>query len=603
MIITHSLIPFCDIATFNHVTTYCALKVIPPRVFISNVDSKMNGDRYSLYAVLNLPIAATDQEIHERHRALSLTFHPDKHPNDEDKRLATEKFLELQKAYEVLSDPFLRRVYDLLGPPGLLINWMEEDRTKSAAELQTIFNQLRQEWMTNQVDLNVAPKGQATCSVDATSLFSDYLGLENDPWPTRLRNRLEDVRLLRFTLRHDMRRRIAERWTVGLAARISRQANGGRGNFIGTLRHQYSPRISFKATSTLLFPREINLCAKYQSDYGSASVEASIFPAHSLFPPTTLISLSRKLSRRPDAMQGNLKVDIAHSPQVSISLTSRDRLEMEVNRPDDPYTSLFPLSRVSQATSFGIVLDSNYPKLFAECGVTLAQLSSQCKLGLEFGLGGFAWSLGGGWASRYATLGANLRLSEFGVAIVIDGSYMQQGLSLPVFLSHHYDLTLALWVAAFPSAACLAVYRLTIRRFRRQRQREITAALQTLEPGSPKRRDAEAVISFLKDRARDSRKVEASKGGLVVLEATYGAIDTAERNLGLFWDITIPLQTLVRASQVYIPGRHPKSRIQGFLDPAPFTVKSIRALYLFRGKTHYVEIPEYISLVLPLQGK
>jgi hypothetical protein len=46
--------------------------------------------------------------------------------------------------------------------------------------------------------------------------------------------------------------------------------------------------------------------------------------------------------------------------------------------------------------------------------------------------------------------------------------------------------------------------------------------------------------------------------GLVIVEATYGAMETADRELGLYWDVTIPVQTLVRSSQIYIPGRHPK---------------------------------------------
>jgi preprotein translocase subunit Sec63 len=51
-------------------------------------------------AILNVSKSATDAEIHERHRSLSLIFHPDKHRSEDFESLATEKFLEVQKAYE-----------------------------------------------------------------------------------------------------------------------------------------------------------------------------------------------------------------------------------------------------------------------------------------------------------------------------------------------------------------------------------------------------------------------------------------------------------------------------------------------------------------------
>ena len=53
-------------------------------------------------AVLNVPRDASQAEINERHRALSLIFHPDKLHGEppEVKEVATEEFLEVQKAYQ-----------------------------------------------------------------------------------------------------------------------------------------------------------------------------------------------------------------------------------------------------------------------------------------------------------------------------------------------------------------------------------------------------------------------------------------------------------------------------------------------------------------------
>ena len=54
----------------------------------------------SFSSVLNLPKTASDHEIRERYRQLSIVFHPDKQTDERRKEAATERFLEVQKAYE-----------------------------------------------------------------------------------------------------------------------------------------------------------------------------------------------------------------------------------------------------------------------------------------------------------------------------------------------------------------------------------------------------------------------------------------------------------------------------------------------------------------------
>jgi DnaJ family protein C protein 11 len=52
-------------------------------------------------AVLNLSKEASQTEINERHRSLSLIFHPDKQRVDDYKKeVASAEFLKVQKAYE-----------------------------------------------------------------------------------------------------------------------------------------------------------------------------------------------------------------------------------------------------------------------------------------------------------------------------------------------------------------------------------------------------------------------------------------------------------------------------------------------------------------------
>ena len=83
------------------------------------LDDEEGQDTTALYAVLNVPKTATQEEVTRAYRKLAQVFHPDKHI-DEAKRLsAQESFSKIQEAYEILSDAQKRQIYDVYGKAGL----------------------------------------------------------------------------------------------------------------------------------------------------------------------------------------------------------------------------------------------------------------------------------------------------------------------------------------------------------------------------------------------------------------------------------------------------------------------------------------------------
>jgi molecular chaperone DnaJ len=68
------------------------------------------------YATLGISRDAKDDEIKKAYRKLAMKYHPDRNQGDS---ASEHKFKEIQSAYEVLSDPKKRQVYDRFGKEGL----------------------------------------------------------------------------------------------------------------------------------------------------------------------------------------------------------------------------------------------------------------------------------------------------------------------------------------------------------------------------------------------------------------------------------------------------------------------------------------------------
>ncbi|XP_068186278.1 dnaJ homolog subfamily C member 10 [Antennarius striatus] len=74
------------------------------------------ADSQDYYDLLRVSRGATAREIRQAFKKLALTMHPDKNPGDPS---AHEKFLKVNRAYEVLKDQDLRKKYDKYGEKGL----------------------------------------------------------------------------------------------------------------------------------------------------------------------------------------------------------------------------------------------------------------------------------------------------------------------------------------------------------------------------------------------------------------------------------------------------------------------------------------------------
>ncbi|MEQ2197217.1 hypothetical protein XENOCAPTIV_025811, partial [Xenoophorus captivus] len=81
---------------------------------ISAPHSQWTATRKDFYKVLGVLPESNEDEIKKAYRKMALKFHPDKNSDPD----AEEKFKEIAEAYEILTDPQKRSIYDHFGEEG-----------------------------------------------------------------------------------------------------------------------------------------------------------------------------------------------------------------------------------------------------------------------------------------------------------------------------------------------------------------------------------------------------------------------------------------------------------------------------------------------------
>ncbi|KAI0249743.1 hypothetical protein BJV78DRAFT_1224510 [Lactifluus subvellereus] len=568
------------------------------------------NQRGFLYSVLNLPDAASAEEVRERYRTLSVLFHPDKQREETIKDTASKRFLEVQKAYEVLSDPFLRTVYDIYGFEGTRMKWPLELRSKSRDELMKILSRSKWELEVQRMEDSVRSQGRLVIGINASPLFSNR-GYAIAPSLRgnlhSLNARLGEIRTSSFVLRHSLQRVIDDKTRVILTTRAV-SGRGGISNLLGTVKHQYSPRINFEATAGLLRGHFVMMRARYHSEDGTYVVQTTLSPSFEPALPPITVTHSRRLFK--DSMtQGVLVCHTGNQPHFSINVVSPHRFGTKSDplyaNGEEPQTKLGSWTGFGTGVrqwSYGITLAGLGTSLRAEWGLVLPELAAQGSLAIQLSLAGPGWVATGAWGDEHAGVTTTIGFNAAGVELTLNLAYLGQRLVLPIVLAENGDTTLAYLAATLPSAVFMLAYHFVLKPRRRKQRAEFyrQARRELLEERSNIHREIEETTLLLKETARKHTQTEKGKEGLVVLEAVYGPIDSDPEARDLVVDVTVAIQALVHKSQLYIPGHHSKSGLQGFHDPAPSCAKSLRIRYTFGGRMHYCEVPDYKPVVLPL---
>ncbi|EFN53601.1 hypothetical protein CHLNCDRAFT_58555 [Chlorella variabilis] len=132
------------------------------------------GEGRSYYALLGVSPTATEDEIKRAYRQLATTLHPDKVANTAHHDEAATLFTRIQEAYEVLSDPQKRDIYDVYGKEGLTAGLEVGDRLKTRDELRAEWEAFQTKQKKEALEASVNYRGVYVFKTDATALVRPY---------------------------------------------------------------------------------------------------------------------------------------------------------------------------------------------------------------------------------------------------------------------------------------------------------------------------------------------------------------------------------------------------------------------------------------------
>ncbi|KAF8512661.1 hypothetical protein BU17DRAFT_53907 [Hysterangium stoloniferum] len=552
-------------------------------------------------------------------RCALVIFHPDRqhHKDEHSIKLAEARFVQIQRAHDNGTKTLIvLLVYDTLGEEGLLASQALQHRYSSTdevrgplgqlrAELERLVNRSKEKSTTRDFVISHSSISRA---YDATDVFDPG----HPPGWEGLLSRWESITSTALVVENTTGVRLRDGTDATLTGRIQGFPSNqpSQTGLTGTVRHQFSPKITFQATANLFRLNKLDVRATYADNDNSVALRGDLHPKILTSFPRLSLEVQRRLF--PDALTTGV-------------------LEISTRRqhPSFEATLLAPLEADRTFAWQSGLRFTPIPSVITELSTRPLSGGLKGRLNLEYGLRGLRGTVYGIWSGPRNTtvtvaVGASaqgpiytdisyglnchgtlhVRLCMPSVRIDLSG----HRLHIPIILSYEVDVMIGLCAVLVPSVVAATTHNLIIKpwlRTRRLAQLE-EGRLHNRERIKQRRKEAEESSNILLDSAHRRTERERNIGGLVLLAGTYiasGDEDSSEDDSSLSVDVTVALQAQVHDSQLMIPGGRSKAGLLGFYDPSPGARKRLKVEYLFHDALHVAEVGDFAAVVLPLRGK
>lgn len=526
------------------------------------------------YARLNLSKDASEDDIHAAFKRLRLLYHPSKFVDPDKERAAKALYGTIKEAYDVLSNPSLRAIYDKRGRKGVRNEMDIVKRTALPLELIDKYEEVYSLWEERSYIQTSNPRSRVDVDVDARNLL-----------------RKGHLALLVTSVRgsQSVDARISQVMRAHLSGWVSAGKNAPSGGFGVVLTHvhggdswQSMVNIGQRPSLGLHYCHSLSLFTKINAQ-ASVSLDS-----------TSLVKLPPKCS---------LSVQHKFSESLSTKFAIHD----------------VDLSRAESSTSyrlsntFFVVGSVEAGKTGSAVRAQLgADVSDTCTFKLSFRLGTSGSSVSYGLqhsVAKLTRLETAISLSRQGVHLRLGVHRTGQCYSVRFHLSDQLSVVPILCASVIPVVTYLCFNAIAILPIlRQQREWERKKQLLELEEAMKERKaEALAAVELMQETSDRIVQVEQARLGLTITEAWYGKMSVKDNQRinpcseDEVIDVCVPLQCMVQDSKLIVhPGT--KCRLSGFYDPCVGKQKWLSVVYDFRGFRHKVVVEDSQRLAIPKES-
>lgn len=534
----------------------------------------MSTESGEYYARLNISKDASEDDIHAAFKRLRLLYHPSKFVDPDKEKAAKALYGTIKEAYDVLSNPALRAIYDKRGHKGVRNEMDIVKRTALPLELIDKYEEVYSLWEERSYIQTSNPRSRVDVDVDARNLI-----------------RKGHLALLVTNVRgsQSVDARISQVMRAHLSGWVAAGRNTPSGSFGVVLTHAHG---GDTWQSTVNIGQQPSLGLHYShnlSPYTKISTQAGVG-----FSSASLVKLPPKCS---------LSVHHRFSESLSTKFTIHD---VDLSRAESltsyRFNNTFHVAGGVEAGKTGLAVR----------GQLGADVSDTCTFKFSFKLGTSGSSVSYGLqhsVAKLTKLETSVSLSRQGVYLRLGMHRTGQCYSVRFHLSDQLGVVPILCASVIPVATYLCINVIAILPIlRQQREWERKKRLQELEEAmKEKKAEAQAAVELMKETSERIVQVEQAKLGLTITEAWYGKMSVRDNQRvnacseDKVIDVCVPLQCMVQDSKLIIhPGT--KCRLSGFYDPCVGKQKWLFVVYDFRGFQHKVVVEDSQRLAIPKES-
>nr|KAF6443502.1 DnaJ heat shock protein family (Hsp40) member C11 [Molossus molossus] len=555
---------------------------------ICSLDSEAAGGRSPVAtneAVRGARCPASPEELKAAYRRLCMLYHPDKHRDPELKSQADRLFNLVHQAYEVLSDPQTRAIYDIYGKRGLeMEGWEVVERRRTPAEIREEFERLQREREERRLQQRTNPKGTISVGIDATDLFDRY----EEEYEDVSGSGFPQIEINKMHISQSIEAPLTATDTAILSGSLSTQNGNGGGSINFALRRVTSAK------------------GWGELEFGAGDLQGPLFGLK-LFrnlTPRCFVTTNCALQFSSRGIRPGLTTVLARNLDKNTVgyLQWRWGIQSAMN------TSIV---RDTKTSHFTVALQLGVPHSFALVSYQHKfqdDEQTRVKGSLKAGFFGTVVEYGAERKiSRHSVLGAAVSIGvPQGVSLKVKLNRASQTYFFPIHLTDQLLPSAVFYATVGPLVVYFAMHRLVIRPYlRAQKEKELEKQREsTATDILQKKQEAEAAVRLMQESVRRIIEAEESRMGLIIVNAWYGKFvnDKSRKNEKVkVIDVTVPLQCLVKDSKLILTEAS-KAGLPGFYDPCVGEEKNLKVLYQFRGVLHQVMALDSEALRIPKQS-